>query len=168
MATPLQKPRAPTSITTCLASAWSASGAPPTSAAAGTQANSEQARAVRPRIARDQPAPPPSVNGLDRRAGAAMELARRSDAVAQPGYALVLGAMRAAEDRSVLLEAVADDMDAAIRACRRQCVDRAFEAVEGVTRAVEGDLKRLVVVVAAGLASGHGCLVPVSGEDPML
>src|SRR5215510_13856502 len=59
---------------------------------------------------------------------------RRADAIAQAGYANGLGAVLAA---------------------RRQRVDRAFEAVEGVGGTVHADLKCLVVVVSAGFASGH-------------
>src|SRR5262245_7274236 len=49
-------------------------------------------------------------------------------------------------------------MDAAILACRCERVDRAFEAVEGVRRAVHAQLKRLVVIVAAGFTSRTGDL----------
>src|SRR5262245_16806138 len=49
-------------------------------------------------------------------------------------------------------------MDAAVLACRCERVDRAFEAVEGVRRAVHAHLKRLVVIVAAGFTSRHGDL----------
>src|SRR5262249_24465380 len=80
---------------------------------------------------------------------------RRADAIAQAGYANGLGAMLAAKEGTVLLEPVADDADAAVLAGRRQRVDRAFEAVEGVGGTVHADLKCLVVVVSAGFASGH-------------
>src|SRR5262249_42827030 len=80
---------------------------------------------------------------------------RRADAIAQGRYANGLGAMLAAEEGAVLLEPVADDPDAAVLAGRRQRMDRAFEAVEGVGGTVHADLKCLVVVVSAGFASGH-------------
>src|SRR6266540_1533797 len=66
--------------------------------------------------------------------------------------------MLAAEERPALRQPVTDDVDAACRAGRRQRVDGAFEAVEGVTAAVHHHLERFVVIVAAGFASGHGCL----------
>jgi len=56
----------------------------------------------------------------------------RADAIAQAGYANGLGAVLAAKEGAVLLEPVADDADAAVLAGRRQRMDRAFEAVEGV------------------------------------
>src|SRR5262245_18582421 len=80
---------------------------------------------------------------------------RRADAIAQAGYANGLGAVLAAEEGAVLLEPVADDADAAVLAGRRQRMDRAFEAVEGVGGTVHADLKRLVVVVSAGFTSRH-------------
>jgi len=66
--------------------------------------------------------------------------------------------VHAAEDRAGFLDAVTDDVRAAVRTGRRQRVDGAFEAVEGVAGAVQSDLKGLVVVIAAGFASGNGIL----------
>src|SRR5262245_44323887 len=66
------------------------------------------------------------------------------------------GAMGATEHLGALLQAVADDARAAMGAGRRERTDRAFKAVERVGRAVHLDLKRLVVIVAAGFAFGHG------------
>src|SRR5262249_35637137 len=83
---------------------------------------------------------------------------RCADPVAQAGDAHDLGAVLTAEERAVLLQPVPDDMDAAVLAGRCQRVDRAFEAVEGVRRAVHAHLKRLVVIVAAGFTSRHGDL----------
>src|SRR5262249_29457899 len=74
------------------------------------------------------------------------------------------GAMLAAEESAFLFEPMADDVDAAVLAGRRQRVDRALEAVEGVGRAVHAHLEGLVVVVAAGFASGHGDLVSGWGD----
>src|SRR5215831_6502316 len=65
-------------------------------------------------------------------AGPGSRSRRRADAVAQAGYANGLGAMLAAEEGAVLFESVADDADAAVLAGRRQRMDRALEAVEGV------------------------------------
>src|SRR5262249_51263759 len=92
------------------------------------------------------------------RAAPAVAQPSGSGAVAQLAGALHFGAMRTAEDRAVLLHAVAHDVGAAARACRRHPLDRAFEAVEGVGHAVHDHLKRLVIVIAAGFASGHGRL----------
>jgi len=91
-------------------------------------------------------------------------LCRGADAVAQAGDAGPLGAMLAAEERPFLLEPVADDADAAIVAFRRQRMDRAFEAVEGMGGTVHAHLERLVVVVSAGFTSGHEDLAPVAWE----
>src|SRR5215831_20368444 len=88
---------------------------------------------------------------------------RRADAIAQAGYANGLGAMLAAEEGAVLLESVADDADAAVLAGRRQRMDRALEAVEGVGGTVHADLKRLVVVVSTDFTSGHGNLATGCG-----
>ncbi len=63
--------------------------------------------------------------------------------------------MRAAEDHSFFFHAMTQDLGAAMRAGRRELVDRAFEAVERVALAVHDDLKRFVIVVSAGFASGH-------------
>src|SRR5262249_54408418 len=71
--------------------------------------------------------------------------------------------MLAAEEGAVLLEAVSDDADAAVRAGRRQRMDRAFEAVEGMAGTVHADLKCLVVVVFPGFTSGHDNLTAALG-----
>src|SRR5438067_4511097 len=78
-----------------------------------------------------------------------------ADPIAKPFHALLLGAVLAAEEGALLLEPMPDDADAAMGAGRRQRVDRALEAVESVSDAVLGDLKRLVVIVAAGFTSLH-------------
>src|SRR5215510_2275271 len=80
---------------------------------------------------------------------------RPADAIGQAGDANGLGAMLAAKEGAVLLEPVADDADAAVLACRRQRMDRAFETVEGVGGTVHAGLKRLVVVVSTGFTSRH-------------
>src|SRR3979411_538278 len=66
--------------------------------------------------------------------------------------------MLAAEERAVLLEPVTDDADAAVLAGRRQRMDCAFEAVKRVGGAIHAHLERLVVIVSARFASGHGNL----------
>jgi hypothetical protein len=69
--------------------------------------------------------------------------------------------MLAAEEGAILLEPVADDADAAILACRRQRMNGAFEAVEGVSGLAHRHLKGLVVIVSARFTSGHDDLAPV-------
>jgi hypothetical protein len=88
---------------------------------------------------------------------------RGADAIAQAGHADHLGAVLAAEEGALLLEPVAHDADAAMLACRRQRMNGAFEAVEGVSGLAHRHLKRLVVIVSAGFTSGHDDLAPVVG-----
>src|SRR5450830_2059439 len=63
--------------------------------------------------------------------------------------------------------AVADDAHAAMLAGGRECMDRAFEAVERMGLASRHDLKGFVVVVSARVAFSHGELLferlPVAG-----
>ena len=63
--------------------------------------------------------------------------------------------MDAAEDLSVGLHAVADHPAVAVRANRRQRVDRAFEAIEGMTLAGNDHFKRLVIFILANFACSH-------------
>src|SRR5256885_14921129 len=79
--------------------------------------------------------------------------------------ALVLGAMSAAKDVAGRLDPVPDDLAAAMRARGRHRLDRAFEAVEGHRAAGALDLERLVVIVAADIASGH-CISPQKSSCP--
>ena len=65
-------------------------------------------------------------------------------------------AMSAAIHLSVGLDAVSDDPALAVRTPRREQVNRALETVEGMGLAAARDLKRLVIVVAADFAPGHG------------
>src|SRR5215211_6478874 len=76
-----------------------------------------------------------------------------------PLHARALGAVRAAEDPVAGLDAVPDDLAAAVVADRRHGVDRAFEAVEHVRLAAARDLHRLVVLVPADLALRHPLLL---------
>src|SRR5450759_3869472 len=82
-----------------------------------------------------------------------------SGAVAQFLHARLLGAVIAAEHPAALLQAVADDAHAATRAGGRECMDRAFEAVERMGLASRHDLKGFVVVIAARVAFSHGELL---------
>jgi hypothetical protein len=69
--------------------------------------------------------------------------------------ALLPRAIRTAIERPLRLDPMPDDLAAAMIADRREFVNRAFEAVEGVTRAGGDHLKRQIVVVAANLAFSH-------------
>ena len=66
--------------------------------------------------------------------------------------------MGAAIDRALMLDPMPYDAAAAMRADRRQHMDRAFEAVEDDGAAAHLHLETLVVVIAALLASRHGTL----------
>jgi hypothetical protein len=59
------------------------------------------------------------------------------------------------ENVSVRFDAVAHDPTIAVRANRRQRVDCALEAVEGVTFSAHDDFKRLVIFVLANFAYRH-------------
>jgi len=67
------------------------------------------------------------------------------------------------EDFSVRFDAVADDTAIAVRANRRQRVDRALETVESVTFSAHDYLKRLVIIVLANFASSHTQFVRARG-----
>ena len=61
----------------------------------------------------------------------------------------------AAEDLPIGFNAVPDNPAVAMRANRRQCVDRALEAVEGVTFSINDYVKRFVIFVFANFAGSH-------------
>jgi hypothetical protein len=63
--------------------------------------------------------------------------------------------MDTAEDLARLLHAVSDDPAVAVRANRRQRMDRALEAVEGVVLAGNDHFKRLVIFILANFAFSH-------------
>ena len=63
--------------------------------------------------------------------------------------------MDAAEDFASLLHAVTDDPALAVRANRRQRVDRALEAIEGVVLASDNHLKGLVIFIFTNFACSH-------------
>src|ERR1700704_2966996 len=69
--------------------------------------------------------------------------------------ALMLGAMGAAIHLAAGLDAMADDLAAAMGASGRHRVDRAFEAVEGHRTAGIRHLECLIVIVAADIACRH-------------
>src|SRR5687768_17259952 len=96
---------------------------------------------------------------LTGRARPAGESPRGIHPVAQALDARLLGAVVAAVEVAVRLEAVPEDTDAAVRARRRERVRRALEAVEHVPLPRHRHLERLVVVVPADFAPGHGNLL---------
>ena len=63
--------------------------------------------------------------------------------------------MGAAENLSVRFDAVPDDPAVAVRTNRRQRVDRALEAIEGVTLPANDHFKRLVIFVLTNFACSH-------------
>ena len=75
-----------------------------------------------------------------------------SGAVAQFLHARLFGAVIAAEHPAALLQPVADNAHAAMRAGGRESMDRAFKAVKRVGLALRNHLKGFVVVVAARVA----------------
>jgi hypothetical protein len=80
---------------------------------------------------------------------------QRSNAVFQLRFASRARAVDAAENLAISFNAVPDDPAVAMRANRRQCVDRALEAIEGVVRPVNDHFKRLVVFIFANFACRH-------------
>jgi hypothetical protein len=79
----------------------------------------------------------------------------RLDPIAQTLHAFCFGAVVAAEKPAVILQAVADDLDAAMVTRWRKYMNGAFETVENVSLAAHDDLKGFVVLVAATLTNGH-------------
>ena len=69
--------------------------------------------------------------------------------------------MDTTENFSVRFDAVTDDTAITVRANRRQRVNCALEAVEGVTLSAHDDFKRLVIVVLANFACRHTQFVRV-------
>lgn len=63
--------------------------------------------------------------------------------------------MDAAEDLAARFNAVPDDPAVTMRANRRQRVDRALEAVEGVVLSANDYFKRLVVFIFTNFACSH-------------
>jgi len=63
--------------------------------------------------------------------------------------------MDAAEDFTSLLHAMSDDPAVAVRANRRERMDRALKAIEGVVCAGNDYLERLVIFVSTNFACSH-------------
>ena len=64
-------------------------------------------------------------------------------------------AMRATVERSVRLDPMADDFAAAVVTGGGELVNRAFETIECVRRAVANHVEREMVFVAADFTLGH-------------
>jgi hypothetical protein len=64
-------------------------------------------------------------------------------------------AMDATENLSVRFDAMSDDPAVAMRANRRQRVDRALEAVEGVMLPANDYFERLVILILANFTCSH-------------
>jgi hypothetical protein len=77
------------------------------------------------------------------------------DAVLESFHAGHLGTARTTEKGAVTFDAVTDDPAPAVRALWGQGVDSAFERVEYVSFALDGDGERFVVIVAADFAFRH-------------
>jgi hypothetical protein len=63
--------------------------------------------------------------------------------------------MDAAEDFVALLHAVSNNPTVAMRANGRECMDRAFETIEGVMLAGHNHFERLVILIFANFACSH-------------
>src|SRR5918996_2484602 len=86
------------------------------------------------------------------------------DAIHHLGHAELAGAVGAAEHLPVLLDAMADDLAAAVLALRRELVNRALERIEGVRAIADQHLEDFVVVVSAGLTPFHVALLSPSAK----
>ena len=80
---------------------------------------------------------------------------RNLDAISQLSFAGLSGAVDTAEDLSVGFNTVSHNPAVAMRANRRQRVDRALEAVERVVLPANDHFKRLVIFVFANFAYSH-------------
>jgi len=87
---------------------------------------------------------------------------RCSRAVSQSGHARLFGAVIAAKNPAVLLQAMADDANTAMCAGWCERVNCAFEAVESMGLTLGYDLKGFIVVIPARVALRHEHLLLVS------
>ena len=78
-----------------------------------------------------------------------------SDAISELARPAFLCAMGAAIHNAARFDPVPDDAALAMRAFRREHVNRAFEAVEGVFLPVPPNCEGFVVIVPAHIAFGH-------------
>jgi hypothetical protein len=80
---------------------------------------------------------------------------QRSRAVFQLRFAGRTRAVDATENLSVRFNAVPDNPAVAVGTNRRQRVDRALEAIEGVTLPANDNFERLVIFIFANFACSH-------------
>jgi hypothetical protein len=80
---------------------------------------------------------------------------QRLNAIFQLRFAGRARAVDAAENLSIDFHAVPDDSAVAMRANRRQRVDSALEAVEGVVFSGNNYFKRLVIFIFTNFAGSH-------------
>jgi hypothetical protein len=78
-----------------------------------------------------------------------------SGTIAKLSNALLLGAMIAAKETAILLQAVSDDPDTTRRTSRCESMDRALETVVGVGLAVFRYLEGLIIVISASVTLWH-------------
>src|SRR5690606_9015198 len=86
------------------------------------------------------------------------------DPIDRAALAVLPCAMSAAVEAAVALDAVTDDSALAMRARRRERLDGALEAIEGVRRVTGVHFERFVVSVAAGVTR-PGMLGPDGERD---
>lgn len=79
-----------------------------------------------------------------------------SDAIVNTHDTGLLRAVGTAVERAPGLDTMSDDSALAVRAGRRQCMNRALETVEHVRFSGVNHFKGFVVVVSADFALGHG------------
>jgi hypothetical protein len=65
------------------------------------------------------------------------------------------GTVDTTEDRAALFNAMANDLDAALLAGRRQGMNRALKGIKRMCLAIQGDSEGLIVIISAGLAGCH-------------
>ena len=82
-----------------------------------------------------------------------------SDAIVNTHDTGFLRAVGTAVERAPGLDTMSDDSALAVRAGRRQCMNRALETVEHVRFSGVNHFKGFVVVVSADFALGHGILL---------
>jgi hypothetical protein len=80
-------------------------------------------------------------------------------AILQSSDSRGFGAVSAAEELTIRLQSVANDLDAAPGALRGNLRDRTLEAIERVRAPIVRDLQRLVVLVSATLTLRHNPLL---------
>ena len=91
----------------------------------------------------------------------------RLGTIAQFSNPFLLGAVNTAKDRVVFFDSVTDDVCATIRASWCEGLNCTFETIECVAAAIHSYLERLVVIVTAGFAFRHNCLL-MKGYDAFL